>query len=260
MKKLFLAWQDPVGRSWFVIGQLRYDGRRYIFGYTRGCHQALQAGLQPLPSFPAVDEVYESDALFPLFSNRLPPASRPEFHDFVKWLNMRADEHDPILLLSRSGGRRATDLFEVFPCPEPEPDGRYHIHFLVHGVRHFPDSSRARVLQLRTGDRLLLMWDFQNPFDRQALVLRTDDVSEGDRHLIGFCPRYFSSDLLNLVEHCDVRVEVERLNPPPAPSQFRLLCCLTGCWPSQLRPCTGEAFQPLVNEVVSAGSLADRGD
>jgi len=257
VKTLFLAWQDPTTRRWLPIGRLTYDESTYRFVYTRGAKVAVhECGFRLLEEFSALTEAYESDELFPLFSNRLPSRSRSDYGQFVEWLNVPKDSDDPIALLSKSGGRRMTDFFEVFPHPEPDPEGRYHIHFFAHGLRHLPAESLERINQLRTGEPLLLVHDFQNPYDHLALMLRTNDAFDRDLYIVGYCPRYLVSDVFEILEGCQglPEVEVERVNLSPAPTQLRLLCSMTGSWPGEFRPCAGEMYQPLAPEPAISDS------
>lgn len=247
MTTLFLAWRSPQTRSWYTIGRLTADGT-YRFVYTGGVKRAeAEGGFTPLAEFPERERIYESDELFPIFANRLLPHSRPEYRHWVEWTSLPQHHDDPIALLARSGGRRATDSFEVFPRPEQEEDGSYHVHFFAHGLRYFPAASAERAVALRPGDPLLLMQDFQNPADPQALMLRTVGDDRGDIHGLGFCPRYLLHDVLRLLEKNPqaAEVKVERVNPPPAPLQFRLLCSLTLPWREGFEPFSDEAHQPI---------------
>jgi hypothetical protein len=234
MNKLFLAWQDSKSRHWFPIGQLTFDGKNYHFVYTNGVKKA-QAGsnFQLLHSFPERDRVYKSSELFPLFSNRLMRPSRLDYQDYIQWLNISQNKDDPIVILARSEGRKATDTFEVFPCPEQDENGLYHIHFFVHGLRYMPESSLERVKHLRPEDRLYLTQDFQNPHDSKALLLRTEE-----RHNLGYCPRYLAADICEILKQNpqSVFVRVERVNPAPTPIQFRLLCNMTAQWQDDFSP------------------------
>ncbi|MCH7813932.1 MAG: DNA-binding protein [Planctomycetes bacterium] len=250
MSTLFLAWQDPAKRLWYPIGRLTRDQDIFRFEYTMGAQEAKDnCGFELLRSFPDLHETYESVDLFPLFSSRTPNPSRPDYAQYLEWLNAPADADDPIALLARNGGRRVTDQFEVFPCPEPDAEGRYHIHFFAHGLHHFPTASIARVQRLQPSDRLLLAHDFQNPHDPYALLLRTADAFEGDRHLVGYCPRYLLPDTFEVLTTCAIppEVRVERVNLPPAPLQLRLLCNLTACWPEGFTPCSGPMYQPIAS-------------
>jgi hypothetical protein len=250
IKTLILAWQDPSSRSWFPIGQLTFDGRLYRFVYLQGAHQAQQqTSFQPLWSFPELDRVYGSPELFPLFANRLLRRSRPDYPDFIQWLNMPKHEDDPIALLARSGGQRTTDTFAVFPRPEPDEQGLYHIHFFVHGLRYLPPETQLRIHGLQPEELLYLAHDCQNPYDPKALVLRTEDL-----HIVGYCPRYLVDDVFDLLYRAPakLKVSVERVNPPPTPLQFRLLCNLTAEWSADFQPFSSPIYQRLDREIASA--------
>lgn len=215
----------------------------YHFTYLQGALEAQNlAGFQPILSFPKFDHPYVSRELFPLFANRLLRPSRPEYGDFVRWLNIPDQADDPIALLARSGGKRKTDNFEVFPYPQRDADGTYHIHFFTHGLSHFPEADQQHVQLLQPNTPLLLMHDLQNPFDSRALVLRTED-----RHQVGYCPRYLVPDLFELVAKFpqSVTATVERVNPPPTPLQFRLLCNLTAPWMEGFEPFSGTSYEPI---------------
>jgi hypothetical protein len=244
VKTLFLAWQDPISRTWFPIGKLTHANGLYSFVYLQGAVSAQQqANFQALWGFSDLHHCYQSIELFPLFSNRLLRSSRPDYQDFVQWLNLPVHQDDPIALLARSGGQRKTDSLEIFPDPEPDEQGAYHIHFFAHGLRHFPETTHRFVQSLLVATPLRIVHDVQNPVDSRALILRTDDLQ-----FVGYCPRYLTQDLfvlLNQFPH-QVSVTVERVNLPPTPLQFRLLCNLTAQWPQGFHPFTAPDYQPLV--------------
>ncbi len=243
MATLFLAWQEPQSRRWFPIGRLDFDGSEYHFVYTHGVKVAQEkAGFTTLHSFPDIDRVYSSPELFPMFSNRLMRRSRPDYKDYIKWLNIPQDKDDPIAILARSGGSKATDTFELFPCPESNENGCYHIHFFVHGIRYMPECSIQQITRLKTDDRLYLMHDIQNQYDKKALLLRTED-----RHNIGYCPRFLAEDIFESLKQDPhlVEVKIERINPAPTPLQFRLLCNLTAQWNRNFQPFSSQDYQPI---------------
>jgi len=243
LKTLFLAWQDSISRTWFPVGKLTHEDGTYHFVYIQGARKAeKEANFQPIWSFPDFDHHYTSSELFPLFANRLLKRSRPDYQDFVQWLNIPAHQDDPISLLARSGGKRQTDSFEVFPCPERDENGVYHVHFFAHGLRHFPSHTEQYVRTLEVGTRLLITHDVQNEFDSRALILRTEDL-----HFVGYCPHYFTQDFFELVCNCpsQINVTVERVNLPPTPIQFRLLCSLTAEWSDDFHPFSAPVFQEL---------------
>jgi hypothetical protein len=226
-----------------VIGRLDSSDETYTFQYTMGIHQAkIEAGFDRLSSFPEFEYAYESKVLFPLFTNRVPRQSRPDYGEMVKRLDLPQSPYDPVAILTRSGGRRTTDSLEVFPHPVPDDFGRYQIHFFAHGSRHLPSENQTFVVGMTKGTRLLLCGDLQNSVDDKAVLLR----SEGGC-LVGWIPRYFLEDIHLLIERdrSGVRVTVERVNPEPGPVQQRLLCRLEAIWLANWRPMLGEEFQPL---------------
>lgn len=251
MKILFLAWQDPVSHAWFPIGRLSVEKSSYRFVYIQGAKDAQQKScFQPLEAFPSFELTYESEYLFPLFANRLPPSSRTDYTSFVDYLNLSPGERDPIVLLGRSSGERMTDTMQVFPQPERSPDGLYKTQFFANGINHLPDSALQRIEQLREGDRLLLMKDIQNAYEVSALLLRTSAEVDRDLHVVGYCPRYLLDDAVKIIDECPdaatmIRIEVERINSPPAPKKFRLLCRMSARWPSNFQPFTSSKYQPL---------------
>ena len=243
MKVLYLAWQDPESRQWYPVGKLTSDKGIYRFVYTKGA--TLSKNFIPFGSMRDLYEVYRSREMFPLFANRLISKKRPEYRDFLRWLDLREDEADPLVLLGRTEGVRATDSLTVFPCPELDPQGRYVVHFFSHGLRHLADEARLRINALHTDDRLYLMPDPQNPYDGYALAIRTNDPAT----IVGYCPRYISGDFLEILENNpdSVEVYVKRVNPE-APMQLRLLCTLTADWPEKFKPCSSEHYTELGND------------
>jgi len=249
MKTLFLAWQDPQSRAWFPIGKLTSDGSSYKFVYIHGAEKAqVECGFQPLHSFPSLNKSYQSEELFPLFANRLMRPSRPDFGDYIEWLNVPHQADDPIAILARSSGRKATDTFEVFPQPEPDEDGLYHIHFFSHGLRYLPTCSMDRIASLQPDEQLYVMRDVQNPYDPNALLLRT-----GDRHPVGYLPRYLAHDACELLDQNSqgLQVHVERINLAPTPLRFRLLCNMTARWADDFHPFSGDEYHPILEGAVS---------
>ncbi|MBE9053171.1 DNA-binding protein [Nostocales cyanobacterium LEGE 11386] len=252
-KTLFLAWQDPESRSWFPIGRLTFDGARYKFVYTQGVKEAQQTcSFAPLSSFPHLEKVYTSTHLFSVFSNRLMSPSRPDYAKFLEWLNISDYKHDPLAILARSGGKRETDSLTVFPCPEPDAAGQYQLHFFAHGLRYLPESAIERINHLELGEKLWLAHEFQNPYDSQALTLHTEN-----HYIVGYCPRYLQSEVFELLcqDPSSVDLRVERVNLPPTPLQFRLLCNIIAQCKDDFRPFSSPVYQLLIEEDVATPSL-----
>ena len=242
MKELYVAWRDPEDRTWLPVGLLRFDGDSYLFVYTQGAKQSPR-----FSQFARMEDfttTYKSNELFPLFANRVLSKKRPEYREFLQWLNIPEDCADVLTVLARTGGIRETDSLALFPRPERGADNTYRVQFFSHGIRHLSEAAVQRISGLVPKERLYLMPDLQNPHDACALALRTDNPVS----LVGYCPRYFASDFLAVLESVsadETRVHVERVNEE-APLQLRLLCSLTAPWPDNFQPCSSRLYQPLV--------------
>ncbi len=117
--------------------------------------------------------------------------SRPDYKSYIQWLNIfQPEDEEPMVILARSGGHKATDTLEVFPCPEPI-NGLYQFYFFV--------------------------------------------GSSGP-----YCPSYLLEDISELVE---VTVQIIKINPPPAPSRYRLLCKMTAPWKEGFKPFKGADYR-----------------
>lgn len=240
MKTVFLTWQDHFDRARWPVGKLTYEEGRYRFAYTRGAKKSPR--FMPFDAFPKLDVVYESVQLFPLFANRLLTKRRPEYPEYVEWLNLPSSEQEPIAMLARSGGERATDSLEIFPCPEPDEQGQFQVQFFVRGIKHMLQPAVDEYLAtLQPGTPLLVMSDFQNVIDPLAVALR----SLKPVLIVGYCPRYLTDDFYGVLGKSfkSISVVIERVNLT-APSQLRLLCRLTADWPSGFVPCNSEIYQP----------------
>jgi len=243
---IFVAWQDPETRDWKTVGRLNRDHEFFRFAYTEGAKDSKN--FKPFGRMNELDAVYKSDKLFPLFANRILPKSRPEYLDYMRWLGLNAENHDVMEELSRSAGLRATDSLEMFPYPEPVGENNYEIHFFSRGLSHMYKDNQDRARTLCQGESLYLMGDLQNPHDKMALLMRTNDPVS----LIGYLPRYYSAEVCQLIKSNgveNVKVEVEQVNVN-APIQYRVMCKLTSKWPVNFSPFSDKQFQPLA-EITS---------
>lgn len=211
----------------------------------------MAPGFAPFTGMENLEEVYESDELFPVFANRLLPASRPEYEAYLRWSGFDpANPPDPIAILGVTEGIRRTDMIELFPCPIPDEEGCYLTKFFMHGLRHMPEVARARVLALRVDEPLYPMLDLCNPADPNAVALRT---TEGEQVMLGYVPRYLAQDVWKLFQGCEpdfIKVQVHRVNQD-APLQQRLLCRMHACWPAGFQPCSGDDFQPIPQGILA---------
>lgn len=256
-QELCIAWRagGAAQGRWGPVGRLCRVAHGYRFVYTRGAR--VLEGFRPFPDMPRLDAVYESEALFPLFANRLLARSRPEYEAYLTWGGFDPScPPDPIALLGVTEGMRQTDSLELFPLPQPDADGCYSSRFFLHGLRWMPAAAQTRATQLVPGEPLGLLLDESNAFDRQAVAVRTSDGR--DQFMIGYVPRYLATDVRRLCASnaADaIELAVVRANPN-APLQHRLLCQLRARWPQGFSPCTGDEYLPIVGEAESLLALA----
>ena len=245
-KTLFLAWQDKrLTREWFPVGRLDVPSGRgaYRFRYIKGAERARKhAGFDPLMDFPEWDKTYESPVLFPVFMNRIIPAGRREFPDYMRMLDLPA-QAEPAEILEVDGGYRATDSFEVFPKIERAADGMFHSRFFLHCWRHVNADAQRRIDALEAGEPLIVAIELTNPATRLAVQIQTRDY-----YMIGWAPHYLAGDVANAIARSpnEYKAQVVRINPAPAPAKQRLLVELTGRWPNY-EPMTAGDFELLAH-------------
>lgn len=245
MKALYIAWQDPQTRLWHTVGRLSRKNDIYHFVYTQGALASPR--FKYLGRMRDLHQIYLSRDLFPLFSNRILDRSRPEYPDYVRWLAVEpAEQDDPMQLLARSGGKRATDELCVYPHPETNALGEIELFFLGHGLRYLPPMALHRIDRLRSGERLALRREDDNAHDHFALLLETEEPVT-----VGYCPRYLSRSLCQIMEVADVELTVERVSHD-APIQFRLLCRAVFTLPSGFEMFADEEYLPLAKVAVAA--------
>lgn len=241
---LIIAWQSPNTREWFPVGLLQYENNKYFFRYLNGARNVSKNDIfVPFGKMGSLSKSYESDELFLLFKNRLLQKTRPEYKDYLDWLDLKQEEISPIEELARTGGIRATDSLQLFPKPLKK-DNKYEVYFFSHGIRYLVPSNIDRVKHLSKNNKLYLMRDIQNRFDSLALALRTEDPPE----IVGYCPRIFVEDFnslidINSAENIDVSVEKVNMH---APFQLKLLCKLSTPWPNGFNAFENEKFKPLI--------------
>ncbi|MEG5033801.1 hypothetical protein [Microcoleus sp. AT3-D2] len=74
--------------------------------------------------------------------------------------------------------------------------------------------------------------------------------------IVSYCQRYLLDDIFKIISQHPalVRVEVDRLNQPPTPLKFRLLCKMTADWRG-FRPFQGPMYQPVSSDVLAASAI-----
>lgn len=251
---LFVAWQNPATHRFVPVARLASlitDDGSSLFEFAYINHATGNHEFQPFLSFPRLEHVYRSRDLFPMFQNRLMSPRRSDYGQHMEQLGLSLHVRDPLIILSRSGGRRMTDTLELFPMPEFEPEYGYRTWFWAHGMRQISADAHQRLLQLQVNEQVFPHCDQGNPVQPDAIELRMED---GGR--IGYLPTYLLDDAWTLHETCSrCEIFVDRINPPPAVLHQRLLLRLESCWPDGFTPYASSGYQPIS---ADAARLTDR--
>jgi hypothetical protein len=223
--RLIVAWQDPdpTVRLISPVGLLEQIDEGYRFRYIRRA-LALEH-FRPILGFPRLNETYESETLFPFFSQRLMTPRRSDYSEYLDHLNLAADA-EPMEILARSQGRRHGDRYQLLPEPLVDLDGSTKYSFLVNGVRHAldEDPSIEHVLaSLTPGDPLALLNDESNNVNPRAILVTADS-----RDRLGWVPDLLLGYIHEVCQHSHEVVRVVHVNGPDTDPHFRLLAEIVG--------------------------------
>jgi HipA-like protein len=97
------------------VGVLSVRGGQWTFRYADEFR--AQQKLRPLPIFPDVNKVYESNELWSFFRMRVPSLKQPSVRRIVDEQNI--DSKDEVKLLKRFGRRTISNPFELVPESVP---------------------------------------------------------------------------------------------------------------------------------------------
>jgi hypothetical protein len=234
MDYLYVAWQDENTREWIPVAKLKKGESGYFLQYTRGAKRCNN--FSGLGRMNELDKIYYSEELFPFFRNRIISNSRPEYNDYMRWLGLEEVQNDAFSLMAITAGLRATDSFVVIQQPNIK-NNQLFLNFFPRGLKYLSKNEVEFISELKPTDRLYLLIDIQNEFDKNAILLRTDTPKK----LIGYIPKYYCRGLSRLLESSanKVSVVVKRVNLD-APLDMRLLCTLSAPWNENSHPLDDE--------------------
>jgi hypothetical protein len=241
-RRLIVTWKNDRARRIVPVAELIISGRgnRFEFGYLDGVREAETHGFQPFLAFPRLDSRYESATLFPFFANRVFPTTRPDYLESLAAVGLDADHASIAEVLGRTNGRRATDRIETILVPAPDAAGRYVTHFLMRGVQYAAGAEEV-IARLQPDVRLDCVVDTDNEYNPRARKLLSDGVT------IGHAPDYLVDDI-DALEHAGASpvVYVDKVNPPPHPVHYRVLCRIESEWPEGFLPFCDKRLAPYV--------------
>jgi len=237
--KLIVAWRNTLTRIWTPVAILELIDNEYHFSYTNG---AKVENFVPFGLMQNKTKTYVSKELFPILKNRLLAKSRPEYNDYLDWLDIDKENNNDFLELAKTRGIRVTDEIQLFQTPEINKNNEYEITFFAHGLSHMLEEYVERLARLKENDRLVILKDIQNEFDSNALLIATsDDPIE----LLGYFPAFLCKDINRLLiinGNSSVQLTVYKINKT-APKQLKLLCKLKTKWPENFKPFDSDDFK-----------------
>lgn len=216
--RLLVTVRDALTRAYRPVGFLRQLGNDYQFSYLR--REIQREAFRPLPGLAqAANGAVSASRLFPLFSERVISARRPDRHVSLDALGLPLDAA-PMEVLARSHGQRVGDTVELLPAPEAGPSQAVAFTFLTHGVRYLEAAEEERLSSLTRGERLHLRPEPTNEVNPRAqLVTDAEDVR------LGWLP----DPLIEVLQDIEgQQLSVERVNGPEVGFHFRLLVRLEG--------------------------------
>jgi hypothetical protein len=200
-------------------GLLASSPEGYTFAYVQGF--ATDPDQRAVLGFSDPTRVYRSPTLFPFFQQRVMDADRPDRAEYLRWLGLPETTTD-WQVLSRGGGTRKGDRYELVAAPERTPSGGAAARVLARGLRFIGDDLGNQRLntaleRLTPGAPLRVEGDGSNAVNPAARRLLTDDGTP-----IGFVPDVLVSYLAPK-PHDPISVRVAQVNGSQVPWHLRLL-------------------------------------
>lgn len=214
---LWLIWQNQETRQRYHVGNLcHYDGE-YLFSYEqsgkrRTLNEAMKNGYKPHLAFRDTNKIYTSDRLFGPFARRLPDKRRPDFKDILKDLGL-PDDHSEMDLLRATGGRLATDSYELV-APIYVYENHFDFDFYIAGWRYYEGDKVTK--QLTVGTRVNFELEPFNKEDNKAVIVLTD--YQGRK--LGYIPAFYSSFMFDVIKNIEqYEAKIEKINNFAKPQQ-----------------------------------------
>lgn len=191
---IYLIWKEPKSRRQFVIAKLSKNGK-YEFEYGFNIEEAIDNGFIPFVAFNDIHKRYESDKLFASFSSRIPDRRRKDINDILNKYGL--SYYDEYKLLKKSGGRLPIDDLEFIDPIINNGENPIERYFYIAGPRHYLGCEGKlcdRSINVEVNENLILELEPTNIYDKNAIK-----VCKEDGELIGYIPRYYSRELINLI-------------------------------------------------------------
>jgi hypothetical protein len=219
--RLLVTRRDPATRQYRALGFLdQLSDGGYEFAYLADAISGPD--FVPLVGFSDLRRRYRRPHLFPLFSERVISAKRPDRPEYLASLRLDADA-DAWEILSASGGHREGDSIELISLPTfDKVTGRSTARFLAHAVSYLEPLDSEHLSRLTSGQRLELRPEPTNPVNPEAI-----EIVDG-LYSLGYVPDPLLDYASTVLAGGDGELTVVKANPADAHPHLRLLLQLDG--------------------------------
>ena len=197
---VIMVWKEPKTRRNYAVGEIRKTKEGFTFQYSYEINEAMKAGFELLLPFQELNKEYNSDALFPIFSTRLPDKKRPDIEEILKKYGI--SEYDSFELL-KCGAKLPTDNLR-FEKEIKEIDELDNFKFCLAGSRHYlgcedRTCEKNNLIKYLQGENneIRLVQENDNEFDNKAIK------AEYNGNTIGYIPRYYT-EVINTALNEDI--------------------------------------------------------
>lgn len=207
IKALYVGWTDsrksPSVPVWIPIYRMSWDSQgKFYYSYTHGFKDNLDRLKSKIVNPDCgFNQTWVTPHIDPIISTRIP--RRPDSMKQYDLLGLEAQKGDFIAYLARSGGRSATDNFDIFPEVNVSRDGYYHFYFPLLGL----------ATKIRGGDRKIKeIADTISSSENLSLKLTPENgYIFGRNKEIGHIPPYLHH-LLECHQYQENSVEIVKIN------------------------------------------------
>lgn len=170
-----LSWRKGDGSRRYVIGVLKrnkVEGVRFSY-IEEGVLSARKEGFTPYTEFPEVNKIYTKNVL-EIFGQRLLKVERSDSSDFFRfWEIDEKYKEDKFYLLAHTMGLTPTDNFEFLADYNPVRELKFITDIAGISYRKLDKTC------LEVGDRLRVLFEPNNEFDKNAVAVYKDDLHLG---------------------------------------------------------------------------------
>jgi len=200
-ERLLLAWQEPVSRQRFVVGELVREKSGICFRYLHGdgLDRAKNMGFKGYLAFRNLSGEYHLGVM-ESFMSRLPPRSREDFGKFLDYWKIDRDaEISDFSLLGYTGATLPRDGFRLLPLFSKNAD---QVNLIIELAGYRYNDHKAE-----QNESVSFMHEPENLEDHHAVA-----VYSGDGRRIGYVMRGLNEQFITWMNSGQLQGRIVRIN------------------------------------------------